>query len=380
MIKRDNNMYKKLLISASIALTSNSALAETTPYVAEGIDLNAVTPKLSEDNGVTHSLNRDLKLKSLWNNARGADSGSGVDTSAPKSAVGRNWNGPVTTDHVLAILIDFPDYPVNAVTADLTKNYYEDFSKEHYQNMLFSDQGYSGPSGQNLISMKQYYQDQSGGSYKVEGQVAGWYRAEFGAAYYGAQSTLPDGRVIRDANARALVMEAINAVAKEPGFDWAYYDQEDRYDSDGDGNYREPDGIIDHVMVFHSSIDQAARGGALGTDAIWSHRSRVAGSPQPIGDTGLAILDYTIQPVDGAAGVSSHEYGHDLGLPDEYDVDYSEDGLGTVDVAPGSLVGYWSIMSSGSYGGEIAGTAPTGMSPFAKEYLQTSLGGNWFVG
>lgn len=371
-------MYKKLLIGASIALASNSAFADTTPYVAEGIDLNTVTPKLSEDKGgVTQSLKRDLKLKSLWNNARGANSGSGVDTSAPKSAVGRNWSGAVTTDHVLAILIDFPDYPVNAVTPDLTRNYYEDYSRGHYQNMLFSDTGYSGPSGQNLISMKQYYQDQSAGSYQVEGQVAGWYRAQFDAAYYGA--TPPGGRG-RDTNASALVLEAINQLALDPNFDWAFYDQEDRYDYNGNGNFREPDGIIDHVMVFHSSIDEAAGGGALGSNAIWSHRSRVSNTPQPIGNTGLAILDYTIQPVDGAAGVSAHEYGHDLGLPDEYDVAYSQDGLGTVDVAPGSLVGYWSIMSSGSYGGEIAGTAPTGMSPFAKEYLQTSLGGNWFVG
>jgi len=371
-------MYKKLLISASIALASNSAFADTTLYAPEGIDLKTVTPKLSEEKGgATQSLKRDLKLKSLWNSARGADSGSGVDASAPKSAVGRDWNGAVTTDHVLAILIDFPDYPVNAVTPDLTRNYYEDYSREHYQDMLFSDTGYAGPSGQNLISMKQYYQDQSGGSYQVEGQVAGWYHAKFNAAYYGAPS--PDGRR-RDSNVSALIMEAINQLALDPNFDWAFYDQEDRYDYNGNGNFREPDGLIDHVMVFHSSIDEAARGGALGPNAIWSHRSRVSGTPQPIGNTGLAILDYTIQPVDGAAGVSAHEYGHDLGLPDEYDVDYSEDGLGTVDAAPGSLVGYWSIMSSGSYGGEIAGTAPTGMSPFAKEYLQTSLGGNWFVG
>lgn len=280
-------MYKKLLVSASIALTSITVMANESAYSPEGIDLNSVTPKLSDDNhSGSEAINRNLKLKSLWNSSRGANSGSGVDTSSPVTASGRTWNGEVTTDHVLAILIDFPDYPVNTVTAELTKNYYDDYSQEHYQNMLFSESGYAGPSGQNLISMNQYYQDQSGGSYKVEGNVAGWYRAKFDAAYYGAPSA--DGRQ-KDINARALVLEAINQVAQDPNFDWAYYDQEDRYDYNGNGNYREPDGIIDHVMVFHSSIDEAARGGDLGANAIWSHRSRVANSPQPVGDTGYTL-------------------------------------------------------------------------------------------
>ncbi|TMP41016.1 protease [Pseudoalteromonas citrea] len=357
-------MLRKTIIATSIALSCSSVFAN-----------NAVTnlqPKL-EKNGGSAEITRNQSLKKLWHNARGQQSNKGFDASQPTTAKGRAWNGPITTDRVLAILIDFPDYPVNAVTPDLTRNYYTDYSPEHYANMLFSDNGYSGPSQQNLISMKQYFLDQSGGSYQVEGQVAGWYTAQNNAAYYGAPS-----QGSKDQNTRELVLEAINHAANDPAIDLSYFDQEDRYDYDGDGDLREPDGIIDHIMVYHSSIDQAAGGGALGEDAIWSHRSSVGF--QEIGDTGYRIHDYTVQPVDGAAGVSAHEYGHDLGLPDEYDTQYSEDGLGEIIKAPGSLVGFWSAMSSGSYGGEISGTAPTGLSPFAKQYLQTSLGGNWFVG
>jgi immune inhibitor A len=370
-------MYKKIATALSIALTAHCSVAN---------DLNSeLKPQLrtnhsghiSSNNqlaGGTQEIKKLLQVGNLLNTARGVESGTGKDTSAPKTAQGRDWYGEVTTDRILAILIDFPDYPVNAVTPNLTANYYDDYSVEHYQNMLFSDSGYPGPNKQNLISMKQYYVDQSGGSYKVEGQVSGWYRAEFNAAHYGA----PTAQGGNDSRVRDLVMEAINKVANDPSIDLSYFDQEDRYDFDNDGDLREPDGIIDHIMVYHSSIDQAAGGGALGADAIWSHRSSVGF--QNIGTTGYRIHDYTVQPVDGAAGVSAHEYGHDLGLPDEYDINYTEDGLGNLHKAPGSLVGQWSAMSGGSYAGEISGTAPTGLSPFAKQYLQSSLGGNWFVG
>lgn len=60
--------------------------------------------------------------------------------------------------------------------------------------------------------------------------------------------------------------------------------------------------------------------------------------------------DYTIEPEDGAVGVFAHEYGHDLGLPDEYDTKYS---------GQGEPVESWSIMSGGSWAGKIAGTEPT---------------------
>ena len=38
-----------------------------------------------------------------------------------------------------------------------------------------------------------------------------------------------------------------------------------------------------------------------------------------IGNTGLWVADYTIQPENGGLSVFVHEYGHDLGLPDLYD-------------------------------------------------------------
>ena len=58
-----------------------------------------------------------------------------------------------------------------------------------------------------------------------------------------------------------------------------------------------------------------------------SHPTRASTGPADnpvggtqIGNTGVWIGDYTIQPENGGRSVFYHEYGHDLGLPDDYNV------------------------------------------------------------
>jgi immune inhibitor A len=283
----------------------------------------------------------------------------------------------VRTDKVLVLKIDFPDYENNSISKEETDMWYEDYTDEHFQNMIFGDEGHVGPNGENLISMKQYYEQQSGGSYSVEGNVAGWYKADHPAAYYGANVPAPDGS---DARPRTLVVEALKKAAADPNINLGDYDKWDRDDLDGDGIHAEADGVIDHLMVIHAGVGEEAGGGSLGGDAIWSHRWNLGGYtlvPGEVSDSNnfggnrLTALDYTIEPEDGAAGVFAHEFGHDLGLPDEYDTQYT----GT-----GEAVAYWSIMASGSWAGAVGGTEPTGFSPFAKEMLQNIHGGNWLSG
>ncbi|UFU01459.1 immune inhibitor A [Radiobacillus kanasensis] len=286
------------------------------------------------------------------------------------------YNGEVRKDKVLVLAIDFPDYAKGSITEEETDMFYEDYPLEHFQNMIFGENGYEGPNGENLISMKQYYDQQSGGSYTVEGTVAGWYTADHPAAYYGGNDPAPDGNDIRP---RELVYEALTKAGQDPNVDLSEYDVWDRDDYDGDGVYNEPDGIIDHLMVIHAGVGEEAGGGSLAGDAIWSHRWNLGGLVAVPGGTSnsdrfngqLAAYDYTIEPEDGAAGVFAHEYGHDLGLPDEYDTNYT---------GAGEPVAYWSIMSSGSWAGDVPGTEPTGFSPYAKEYLQNAHGGNWLSG
>lgn len=322
------------------------------------------------------SLDQNLANNSLT-------SGKGKKTGQTKgvtvdSIETESWDGGVREDKVLAILIEYKDYKASEkITPADTDMYYEDYPTDHYQDMLFGDEEgyYNGPNGERLISVKKYYEEQSGGSYTISGDVVGWYTAQHPASYYGENVPAPDGN---DAKPRSLVAEAIRA-AGAAGVDLKQFDIEDRYDIDDDGNFREPDGLIDHLMIVHSSVGEEAGGGSLGGDAIWSHRSNlgdvavIPGSEADVPYWGglMGAYDYTIEPADGAAGVFAHEYGHDLMLPDEYDTYYS---------GAGEPIGYWSIMSAGSWAGKVPGTEPTGFSAWSKEFLQGYLGGNWLTG
>ncbi|ACV27224.1 immune inhibitor A domain-containing protein [Kangiella koreensis] len=272
------------------------------------------------------------------------------------------------TVKVLAVLIDFPDlaHDDNQLSSDDTDMFYSSYPVSHYQNLMFSPSGFTGPSGQNLESGYNFYQDESGGTFYFEGTTYGWVTADNNAAHYGEN----DVDTENDKNVTALVKEAVTKAVQEHGINLADYDLEDPYDLDGDGNIAEADGLIDHVMIYHSSVGEEAGGGVLGDDAIWSHRFFVDGQQggYPIPGTSKNLFGYTIQPIDAATGVVVHEFGHDLGLPDEYDIDGSEEG---------SPVGIWSVMASGSWVGSPAGTKPTGFSPYARSFLQATYGGNW---
>ena len=87
------------------------------------------------------------------------------------------YTGKVRKDKVLVIAMEFPDYPNSSITKDETDMYYDEYPVSHFQDMVFGEKGYKGPNGKNLMSMKQYYQNQSGGSYDIDGQVHGWYKA-----------------------------------------------------------------------------------------------------------------------------------------------------------------------------------------------------------
>lgn len=253
-----------------------------------------------------------------------------------------------------------------------------DFNQQHFQDMYFGTG--KDAKGRPKHSLKTYYERTSSGRYSVDGAVSDWVKVPYNEARYGSNycgqtncanvwDTVRDGVTawVADQKAKGKSDAQIKA-------DLASYDQWDRYDFDADGNFNEPDGYIDHFQIVHAGEDESAGGGAQATDALWAHRWYAYGTsagktgPEnnkaggtPIGDTGIWVGDYTMQPENGGLGVFAHEYGHDLGLPDLYDTAGGE-----------NSTGFWSLMSSGSWlglGKDAIGDMPGDMNAWDKLQL-----------
>jgi len=318
---------------------------------------------------------KDKLAKQLDKGHENYKKGKPTGTVKVDSAKQAGYNGDVREDKVLVLLVEYADLKHNNVEQEPGYMYTDDFNKEHYEKMLFGDEDFTLFNGEKIKTFKQYYEEQSGGSYTVDGTVSDWLTVPGNAAEYGGDSESGHDNAPGTKGARGLVKDALNAAVKS-GMNLADYDEFDLYDMDGDGNQNEPDGLVDHLMVLHAGVGQEAGGGVVGDDAIWSHRWTLNGV-YPVANTTAAVdywggkmaaYDYTVEPEDGAVGVFAHEYGHDLGAPDEYDTQYTGNG---------DSVAQWSIMSGGSWSGNIAGTQPPSFSPQVKEFYQKTIGGNW---
>ncbi len=288
-------------------------------------------------------------------------------------------------DSIWTVLGQFSDFPNNNIpepdrTIDNTTIWAPDFSRDYYMDLLFSE----APGD---VSMRNFYIEQSSNRYTVNGDVTDWVTVPGSGNYYGSNYC---GGIVC-ARTWLFVRDSVNAwynaqiaAGKSDAEINAYlsqFDVWDRYDNDGDGNFNEPDGYIDHFQSVHAGEGEETGGGALGSNAIWSHRWYAfynyigLTGPSPdyllggiqIGNTNFWIGDYTVEPENGGVGVFSHEFGHDLGLPDLYDTSGNTGGAE-------NSVAFWSLYSSGSYGNtgiasEGIGSKPIPMSAYEKIFL-----------
>ncbi len=272
-------------------------------------------------------------------------------------------------DNILTLLVEFDGEDEEHVGPlhneisppaqdDNTTLWVEDFDRTHYQDMLFDMR----PGAR---SMSNYFLEQSGRTYTVDGETFGWVAVPHSEWFYGADYAWGDDdlngpvwRVVEDAVAAA-------------GCDvpWAQFDNEDPYDLDFDGDFDEPDGYVDHIQLVHAGVGQEAGGGVQGDDSIWSHSwwadfgyDGPGYGGVPTCDPNVWVGPYTINPEDGAIGVFCHEFTHDLGVPDLYDTIYSGQ----------ASTGFWSLMAGGSWLGcpdEPLGTCPSGLGVWEKYLL-----------
>jgi immune inhibitor A len=260
--------------------------------------------------------------------------------------------------------------------ADDTHTFWQhDFSRDYYQKMFFD-------SAPGAVSLRNYYRTQSSGRYDIDGTVSDWVTVPYNEARYGSNKG-PEGSGAWT-QAQEFVRDAVKAwydgeIAKgrsaaDIKAQLAQYDVYDRYDHNKDGDFNQPDGYLDNVIVVHAGVDETWGGGAQGSDALWAHRSwdfpdptgtvgpvgdRIGGAP--VGDSGFYVYDYVQAGENSGTGLFSHEYGHNLGLPDLYPLTGGD-----------NSVNFWSLMSSASYlgrGRNTTGEYPGDLDAWSKLQL-----------
>ncbi|MEV6104737.1 immune inhibitor A domain-containing protein [Streptomyces sp. NPDC051940] len=271
--------------------------------------------------------------------------------------------------------------PATAAHKDNNSLWIPDFSPDYYNDILYTKRGYTdrvrpdltGPDGRKGIdisgnTMANMYSEMSKGRYTVTGEATEWITVPHSEAWYGADTCTQDANgnwvagAEQDMNGHPdnpsgpgqLAIDAVKALAAaQPDFPWEDYDIENP--SLPDGGFGVPDGIVDHLVLVHAGEDKSGGGGAQGPFAIWAHSSAVVPG-FTIPGTDKAISNYIVQPEDSGVGVFAHEYGHDLGLPDVYDIGSGGE----------SDVDFWDLMSSGSHTGPIFQSLPTHMGLWEK--------------
>ena len=359
-----------LLVSVLASLAVTPALAMPGPLGAASQEINPASggkdaPPQKPDNrpDPLSTQQAELKEKALEAKANGKAYGKTHEVARGQYVeLEREGEDPVWT-----VLGEFSDFPHNSIaepdrSVDNTTIWTSDFNRDYYMDMLFAE-------GEGANSMRNYYIEQSSNRYTVYGDVTDWVSLPGVACDYDDGDPGPGDAF----SVWQFLIDSLNgwydaqiAAGKTPAEIDEYlsdFDVWDRYDWDGDGNFDEPDGYIDHMQFVHAGEGNEAGGGALGDCAIWSHSwytyfnlIGVAG-PSPeyliggvqIGNSSYWVGKYTIQPENGGVGVFAHEYGHDLGLPDLYD--YTGE----------NSTGFWTLMSSGSWLSD--GTVDIGSKP-----------------
>lgn len=233
-------------------------------------------------------------------------------------------DNPVThgTHHIPVILVQFKDVKFSL-----------DGVKDRFTRMLnapdYADDGATG-------SVAQYYSDNSHGAYDPIFDVYGPVTVPENLAYYGEQVQKANGTVIHDRQPEMALYHA--CLQLDASVDFSPYDAD-------------KDGYVDMILFYYAGYSQAEH---APSDAIWPHKHSVKSSSHPEAKNatfdGVKLADYfctaELRGKEGTRmcgiGVTAHEFGHSLGLPDFYDTDYDENGRC-------AALGKFSIMSSGSY-------------------------------
>lgn len=212
--------------------------------------------------------------------------------------------------------------------------------------------------------MHNYYKEVSYNQINITGNIASnrWYGSAHNQSFYGKDLDHTSGS--HDNYYGAIFRLAREAlILADSDINFATYDT----NSDGVLNRDEI-----NIIIVHAGCGEENTGcQGWSTDSVWSHKWDILGSPYGCSDCIDTFLDgkrisrnnsnediagYTMLSEFSPLGTFAHEYGHDLGVPDLYDTDYTSSGVGD-----------WDIMASGSWLNN--GNTPSHLSAWSKYLL-----------
>jgi immune inhibitor A len=268
------------------------------------------------------------------------------------------------TVKAIVLLVKFTDDPPGGPTTR--------FRPTVWDSMLFRDTYIRGGADTTTIrTLKRFYSAVSFGTVDIvtlnlPGSV-GWLSAPNNYAYYCQHDgTHDNGFGPYPRNVQRLVMDAVTAA--NPYVDFSQY---------------AVGGVVRNLFVVHAGSGAEWSGGA---DLIWSHAWSIieddgfGTTPPPLYVDGVQIAAYSMEPEAGGdtageagpamtpqlptVGVYAHEFGHVLGLPDEYDYGYESAGTGRISLMAG---GSWNRMPN--IYPDCAGNSPAQPSAWGMAYL-----------
>lgn len=253
----------------------------------------------------------------------------------------------------IVLLVEFTDDPPGGPSTRFDAGVWDD--------MLFGTTYVRGGADTSTTrTLKNYLQEISYGNVDVVTlhlpSAVGWLTAPNGYTYYCEPDGIHDnGFGPYPRNVQRLVMDAV--IAADPYVDFSQY-------ASG--------GVVQNLFVVHAGSGAEWSGGPT---LIWSHAWDIASgdgwghTPPPLYVDGVRVVGYSMEPEAGGdtvgengtamapllptVGVYAHEFGHVLGLPDEYDYGYESSGTGRMSLMAG---GSWN--RSPNVYPDCAGNAP----------------------
>jgi immune inhibitor A len=354
-MKKIRRLALFVLLGAALATAGPARALAPSPAARSAPDLMPLDPDLVQS---YQALGRQVPRSSA--EARFADR-----TNIRINRIERPAALTSTSVKALVLLVQFTDAPPGGPTTR--------FRSTVWDSMLFRDNYLRGGADTTTThTLKHFYNAVSHGSVDIVTldlpSATGWRTAPNNYAYYcQADGTHDNGFGPYPRNAQRLVMDAVQAA--DPYVDFSQY---------------AVGGVVQNLFVVHAGSGAEWSGGPA---LIWSHAWSVTDddgfgtTPPALYADGARIASYSMEPEAGGntlgeeggavtgpllptVGVYAHEFGHVLGLPDEYDYGYQSKGTG-----------YVSLMAGGSWNRtpnvypDCAGNSPAQPSAWGMAYL-----------